>query len=379
MRVAHVLPFAGVGGTEHGTLRLARAVRQLNVESVALCLNTAPDVQRLFSDAAIPTRTWHARDPGWGPASYFRRTIELAITLRRERIRLVHCADTYAVTRQVVLAARLAGAAVVCHVRNRTDTLSDEQRLALPRVSRFIFVSRASWEASAIPVAPGKGSVIYDGVDVNSADGSESARSAARAQVTQMLGLAPDAPLLSMIARVEPQKDFFTLARAVALLVKEFPGLCVLVVGGTDSTPEQRVHFPAVQQELHRAGVADHVQFLGHRSDIPLLLRASDVSVLSTHWEGLPLVLWESMAQGTPVVATAVDGIPEAIEHDVTGMLVPHANAERLADALGGLLRDTTRARTMGRAGMAHAQETFSTTHFAAELRDVYDAALRSR
>lgn len=378
MRVAHALPFTGVGGTEHGTLRLARAVEPFGVESFALCLDTAPDVQRFFSEAGIRTLTWHARDPGWGPASYFRRSIELAIALRRKRIRVVHCADSYAVTQQVILAARLAGAAVVCHVRNRNEALSNEQQLVLSRVSRFVFVSRASWKAFAVPVSPEQGSVLYDGVAVNVADGSEAARVAARAQVTKMLGIAPGAPLLSMIARVEPQKDFLTLGRAVKLLAKDFPELCVLVVGGTNSTPEQRAHFPMVQQELQRIGVSDRMRFLGFRSDIPMLLRASDVSVLSTHWEGLPLVLWESMAQGTPVVATDVDGIPEAIQHEVTGMLVPHASETLLADAIARLLRDPDRARKMGRAGMAHAQDTFSSARFGAQVRELYDAALRN-
>ena len=378
LRVAHVLPFVGVGGTEHGTLRLATAVRGAGVESVALCVEEAAPVHGLFRGAGFEAAYWHPRDvAGWGRASFAYRTLQLAWELRRRRVDLVHCADVLAVTRQVVAAARLAGAGVVCHVRNRNDRLWEDQAEPLRAVRRFLFVSRATWRAFGHEVEPWRGTVIYDGIPVDERAGDARARAEARAEIGRELGIPDDAPLVGMVARVEPQKDFVTLARATGRLVREFPELRVLVVGGTDATPEQRAHFPEVQRAVAECGVADHVRFLGFRSDVPRLLQAVDVSVLATHWEGLPLVLWEAMAQGTPVVATAVDGVPEAIEDGATGLLVRHADDAQLADRLGGLLRDPAGRRRLGLAGQAHARAWFSTERFAEGVVRVYREAIR--
>ena len=376
LRVAHVLPFPGVGGTEQGTLRLAEAVRGAGVESIALCTESAPAVHRFFRDAGMDAVCWHPRDvAGWGRASFAYRTARLAWELRRRRVDVVHCADVYAVTPQVVTAARLAGAALVCHVRNRNDRLRKGQAGPLGAVRRFVFVSRATWRAFAYDVAPQRGTVIYDGIDVDEPAADEAARAAAREAVGEELGIPGGAPIIGMVARVEAQKDFATLARATARLVRDFPDLRVLVVGGTDATPEQRAHFPDVQRTIVECGVAEHVVFLGFRSDVPRLLRAMDVSVLATHWEGLPLVLWEAMAQGTPVVATGVDGVPEAIDDGVTGLLVRHADDAQLAERVAALLRDPARARALGVAGQAHARSSFSTARFAESVVRVYREA----
>lgn len=373
LRVAHVLPFPGVGGTEQATLRLAEAVRTEGVESVALCLDSAPAVHDFFSRAGVETMMWHARDvAGWGRASFAYRTARLAWELRRRGIRVVHCADAFAVTQQIALAAGLASASLVCHVRNRNEELGAEQLASLPAVRRFIFVSQATWRAFAYPVELQRGTVVYDGVAVDERLADEPARAAARAAVRHELGLSDGTPLLGMVARVEPQKDFATLARATARLARDFPGLRVLVVGGTDATPEQRHHFPEVRRMIEECGVAEHIVFTGFRPDVPRLFRAMDVSVLATHWEGLPLVLWEAMAQGTPVVATAVDGVPEAIEDGETGLLVRHADDAQLAERVAALLCDPARARALGRAGQAHAQASFSTARFAENVARVY-------
>jgi glycosyltransferase involved in cell wall biosynthesis len=101
-----------------------------------------------------------------------------------------------------------------------------------------------------------------------------------------------------------------------------------------------------------------------------------DLFVLSTHWEGLPLVILEAMAQGLPVVATAVDGVPEAVADGETGYTVPHADPAALADALGRLLDDPVRATAMGRAGRARVERMFTVAQFESNLLRLYDQVL---
>jgi glycosyltransferase involved in cell wall biosynthesis len=380
LRVAHVLPFSGVGGTEQATLRLAKAIALHGIESVAVCLDEATAVHDLFAEGGIETVHLHRREPGraWRSVRGFTyHTARLALTFRRRGVRVVHCADAHAVTQQILLAARLAGAHVVCHIRNRNQTITPAHASLLAGVRQFIFVSEASWRDFGYPVESHRGQVVYDGIVVDEVAKGDAERREAREDIARELGFEPEAPLIGMVARVEPQKDFRTLAEATAVLLAEFPRLQVLVVGGTDSTAEQRAHFPEVMRTVEQFGVAGHIRFIGFRGDVPRLLSALDVSVLSTHWEGLPLVIWEAMAQGTPVIATAVDGIPEAIQHGETGLLVSHGNGTELGEAIASLLRHPHTARTLGRAGQAHARRSFSETSFAERVSSVYQAAVR--
>ena len=108
---------------------------------------------------------------------------------------------------------------------------------------------------------------------------------------------------------------------------------------------------------LHLNGA---VTFLGNRRDIPELLRVFDLFVLSSVKEGLPIVLLEAMAAGLPVVATAVDGNPELVVHQETGLLVPPRDAEALAEAICDLLEHPEKAQRMGRRGQERVRQHFS-------------------
>ncbi len=88
-------------------------------------------------------------------------------------------------------------------------------------------------------------------------------------------------------------------------------------------------------------------QLLGELDDIPCLLAAADALVLPSKSEGLPLVVMEAMAASTPVVATAVGGVPELVEHDRTGLLVPAEDDAALAAALGRVLEDRDLRRSL--------------------------------
>jgi glycosyltransferase involved in cell wall biosynthesis len=100
-----------------------------------------------------------------------------------------------------------------------------------------------------------------------------------------------------------------------------------------------------------------------------------DIVVLSTHYEGLPLVLLEAMACGKPVVATAVDGVPEVVTHDETGLLFPHADDELLASQLLALARDPNRAARLGMRAQSFVETDFSREQFARGIVAVYHRA----
>ena len=128
-----------------------------------------------------------------------------------------------------------------------------------------------------------------------------------------------------------------------------------------------------------RTGVLDRFVFAGFRTDVARLMLAADLCVLCTHFEGLPLVLIEAMAAERPCVATAVDGIPEALTDGVTGLLHRPGDAEGLAAAIARLIAAPVRAEAMGAAARAEAERRFSRDRFARDVRALYEGLSGTR
>jgi glycosyltransferase involved in cell wall biosynthesis len=193
--------------------------------------------------------------------------------------------------------------------------------------------------------------------------------------VRREFGIPEQAPIIGMMARVAPQKDFATLGRAAVRILQAEPQARFLVAGDFASN---RAHYHGVMADLEARGVAASFIFTGYRKDVPRLLNALDVFVLSTHFEGLPLVILEAMARAKPVVATAVDGIPEIVQDAESGLLFPHEDHDKLAAHIVGLLRDRSWARQLGESGRRLVRTAFSRTQFAAGMSAVYDRLLEA-
>lgn len=371
--IAHVLPFPSVGGTEHATMRVARSVDASRFSSIAFCLREAEPVRALVASSGIPCVTYEPPVPSYRHApSFLRSSLALARAFRRHRVDLVHCADLEA-AHQVAVAGWLARLPVLCHIRNRFDDISRRDRSFLLPVAKFVFVSRDTWRRFAYPVPSHRGVVVYDGVDEDAVAGSEDAGE----RVRREFNIPPHAPLVGMMARVAPQKDFATLARAAVRILQIEPETRFLIAGDCASV-KNSAHYEQVRADLQACGVDRAFIFTGLRSDVARLMSALDVFVLSTHCEGLPLVILEAMAHEKPVVATAVDGIPEIVEDGRTGLLFGHEDHESLAAQVLSLLRDRSRAEQIGRAGRSLVRSAFNRGQFAAAMNAVYDGLLRA-
>ncbi len=112
--------------------------------------------------------------------------------------------------------------------------------------------------------------------------------------------------------------------------------------------------------------------FLGERDDVPALLGAADLFVLSSVSEGMPISILEAMASRLPVVATDVGGVRELVADGQTGLVVPHSRPDRLAAALGRLADDEALRQAMGSAGLERARAEFSGDTMAARTADLF-------
>lgn len=141
------------------------------------------------------------------------------------------------------------------------------------------------------------------------------------------------------VARLHVQKNQELLLTAFREVRKRFPDV-VLWIAGT-GPEEARL----------RSLAPDGVMFLGHRDDVPALLRAADLFVLSSSWEGMPLSVLEAMREGLPVISTGVAGIADIISHGESGLVVPRGDAAALSEAILHCWEDPAHARRMGDAG----------------------------
>jgi len=155
---------------------------------------------------------------------------------------------------------------------------------------------------------------------------------------------------LLFAGRLEHVKGVDVLLKAFSLL----PPPITLWVAGTGS---RRALFERLASDLR---VSERVQFLGFRSDVQQLMLEADCLVLPSRWEGLPMVMLEAMAVGTPVVATAVGGIPEVIENGVTGWLAPPEDPIALAQVLSEALENGEKRQQICESARARIMDSYS-------------------
>jgi glycosyltransferase involved in cell wall biosynthesis len=191
-------------------------------------------------------------------------------------------------------------------------------------------------------------------------------RNGVRVEATPGAQLAGSPPGIVAVGRFRYPKDFPTLLKALAQVSEAYRAV---IVGDGPARSD-------LQQSIARLGIADRVEFVGERRDVAGLLAGSDLFVLSSRSEGLPMSILEAMAAGLPVVASDVGGVSEAVADGETGLLVPAGDADALAAAIGRLLADADERRRLGERGHAVARERFDVERFRREHVELYHREL---
>lgn len=300
------------------------------------------------------------------------QALRLARLLRSQRTHLLHAFDFY--TNLFSLpAAHLAGVPVALASRRDTGAVwSPARRFALRQAFRLadaIVVNseaaRQALQAEGIP--PERLRILRNGVDLVrfSPNGN-------RARLVRHLGLTDGTLLVATVSILRAEKDHESLLAAVPEVIRRVPCARFLIVG-TGPTEAQLRALVAAQ------GLADHVMFLGDRTDIPELLQGVDVFVLPSLTESLPNALLEAMSAARPVVATAVGGIPEVVESGRTGFLVPPRRRELLADRIAFLLERPDVRAEMGQAARARVEAEFDIRQAVKRFESLYEELLEQK
>ena len=279
--------------------------------------------------------------------------------IRRENIALLHC-HLFTASLHGAGIARMAGVGAVletCHgpevwrmgkgLRGRFWVDRQIGRL----VDTYIAVSHAAArhliETKRVP--QNKIRVIHNGRDLDRFAPTDIRR---RLATRASLNLG-DEPAILTLARLDEQKGHRHLIDALAILATHRPNLVTLLAG--DGPLEQ-----PIRAQCAALGLGDRVRFLGYRRDVAELLEAADIVVLPSLYEGLPLVAIEALAAGRPMIATEVDGTPEVVIHEKTGLLVPARNPAALASAIERMLSDPAMALRLGSEGRKFVRENFA-------------------
>jgi glycosyltransferase involved in cell wall biosynthesis len=195
------------------------------------------------------------------------------------------------------------------------------------------------------------------------------ARPGAGREIRRALGIAEDALVVTMLSVLREAKGHDLGIPVIVALRERFPGLHLLIVG--DGPARSRL-------EALAAPHSGTITLAGHRDDVMEVLDASDVLLHPSRIDAFPGALLEAMAAGVPVVATAVGGIPEIVEHGRTGLLVsPPPVPARFEEALAPLLADPGLRADLGREGRRRFERHFSVERWVERLRDLYEQVLR--
>ena len=201
--------------------------------------------------------------------------------------------------------------------------------------------------------------VIHNSVDL------ESYASPASLELPIELACCQNRPVVLTVARLDKQKGHAILLEAAAQLPE---AVFVLVGDG----PERAY----LQAQCKSLGLEERVIFTGFRSDIRNWLAHCDLFVLPSFYEGQPLSILEAMAAGKPVIASAIPGNDELIEHGKTGWLVPPGDAIQLTQALRVMLTDPALARCLALAGQVKVQKEFSIRTMVKQVEQLYSDLL---
>jgi glycosyltransferase involved in cell wall biosynthesis len=178
--------------------------------------------------------------------------------------------------------------------------------------------------------------------------------------------------IIGMVALVAAAKDYATLAQAAARTVAIDKNVRFLIIGDHSGTTLYREHFEEVKRMLAAEAVTEYFIFTDFQPNVTRFLDAMDIFVLSTHGEGLPLVILEAMAQSKPVLATRVGGIPEIVVDKKTGLLHQPQDDEQLSAHILALLKNEELSIRLGKAGRQAVETDWSRKRFARDMKNLY-------
>jgi glycosyltransferase involved in cell wall biosynthesis len=343
MRILHTEWSDGWGGQE---IRVVSEMSGLTGRAHNLTLVTRKEcrVALAASEARIPLSYLPMRrafDPG--------SILRLRHALKRDRVQVVNThsgVDSWIGS----VAARLAGTPVLLRTRHVNIPIKKHALNFVHDLPDCIITCGESIRRTLIDAgfAPQRVVNIPTGIDFE-----KFAAKRDRNEMRASLGVSAGTFMILMVGILRRVKAHEIALAAVSNLKKSFPQIKLVIAGDGPQNPN-------LKKAANEMGIQDSVQFLGFRNDIPDLLNAADMFLLTSYSEGVPQSATQALGMGLPVVASNVGGVPELIEHQRTGLLFPAGDAAAAAEQIAAVLTAPDQARERGKSGQRQIHQFFS-------------------
>jgi len=366
IKVVHIVPSLGAGGAERMVVHIARGLdrERFEVAVISIWRRLGSDLDRLLDESAVKV-AYLGKGRGFDCRTYHR----LHHVLGDYRPDIVH-------THLAVLRYALPSLLLLKRTSMWLHTVNNVAEREVEPRARWIQRSAFKY-GEVLPVAVSKEvavsmrrlygiercKVIWNCVPTNLYACPRTPRQEWRARE----GFSSDHILFVCVARFDLQKNHATLLQAFAQGPACNPKAHLVLVGaGVLQRP--------LEEQAQKLGLASQVHFLGVRADIPDVLAAMDVFVLSSDYEGSPLSLVEAMAAGLPIVSTIAGGVPELIQNGKEGFLVQVGDVKGLSDSMTFLAKNPEARRSLGTAAARRARENFDISVMIGEYEELYES-----
>jgi glycosyltransferase involved in cell wall biosynthesis len=369
IKILYLIPGLKTGGAEMVLYELVKNLGKDRFESVIVSIIPIAEIGEKIKKLGVPVLSLNAKFK-FNPLIFFR----FLSILRKEKPQILHSFLFHA-----IFLGRIARK--VCKVPIIISSIHSEyiggflRNRILEFTSRLdnvvIIVSQKAKEkmVEAKAISARKTIVIYNGIDINRFKFQDKEK---REKVRKALNLKESDKVLISVGRLFRAKGYPYLIEAIKILKKQYPDIVLLVLG----KGRKRIE---LEKQIRGYNLTQNIFLLGRKENVPYYLNASDIFVMSSLWEGLPLSLLEAMVCGLPVVATNVGGIPEIVDEGHSGFLVESKNSLALAKKISYVLNSSPEIRRkMGEVGRKIVEEKFSLDKMVKNYESLYEKLLRS-
>jgi len=235
-------------------------------------------------------------------------------------------------------------------------------------VDCFLVLSEFHREAliSDYKIEPCRITKVYNGIELDEFESGNGY------PIMEEFNVSSSNPLIGIIGRLVFEKGLPFLLQAIPKVTEIFPDARFLIVGDGPLRTE-------LEDLVSRLNIYENCIFTGFRRDIPDILSAIDMLVMSSLYEGMPMVILEAMAASRPIIATNVGGIPELVKDGETGILVLPKDVDALAESIIHLLKSKEKAKQMGLAGRKRVEEHFDVNVMVRKTEEVYQELIQEK
>ena len=348
IKTLHIITESWIlGGAQRNTLITIQGLKRKGYTVELACGPGGPMVDAAL-DSEIPVTIVNSMVREIAPILDLRCLIENYKFLKRNRFDFVH---THSTKGGIIVrfAAKLAGVPIIVHTihgtpfqwgfswaLNKTAILL-EKIVALFSDKLIAVANLVKQEFLDVNICPGeKIETIYSGIDFSAFDVSVDVEAKKKE-----LGIRPDEQIVGTVGHLVERKGHIYLIEAAQQILEKTPNVRFIIAGEGPYRQE-------IEKKIVECKLSDKVMLLGNRDDVPELLSIMDIYVQPSLAEGLGRSMTEALYMKRPVIATAVNAVPELIEHEKTGLLIPPKEPQAIADAIQDLLSHPEKRKRLG-------------------------------